>query len=558
MKRRVVALVRVSDEEQAQEGKTGIQRQLDDIHRVAREQRLEIVKLYRLEGISGPLVPDAPEFRELVAHMRQPDIEGLVVAKLDRLMRTDKVSDLAVFRFFESPKRLIWTSSGTPMDITTFEGKILISQQCLFAGKEKSDILERAHRGKAINRTRPDKCPDPMPRGVGFDKATGKYFYTPEAERVKIAFSMVLEGRSLRSIAAELGYKHQRCLRVQLLNPFWIGIRESKYRRGERPSAHGRLKDAPKILREEPIRVRTNLADAPLVPESVWEEAQDRLSQSRRTWMDARSQASPFLLSGLLWCPCGMRFYSKSDRRRGKIGYYYCSSQHNGDGCGSGWFRQDQIDGAITKLVSTTLANKESVERLVLSHKRDRAIQQVQKRIAGAEAEIERLNAQKAKLLDVVKRGLLDLDDPDVQGQFANVRAGLAEQNAVLRRATMEMEVSKIEDVSMLAMQIVGLFKKFGLMAVAERKNLLRKLFSRIVLHPDGRLETAMRFEYANVKPRTDMGSNLGVSLELPQVNVNKRLAVAAGGASFTVERRYNANVDSVGKAIRIVLGVKT
>lgn len=498
MKRNVVALIRVSDDEQAQEGKTGLQRQIDDVERIVEANQLEVVRLFRLEGVSGPLVPESPEFQEMVDLMKRPDIAGLVVAKLDRLMRTENVSDLAVFKHFERPKRLIWTNSGSVLDITTFEGKILISQQCLFAGKEKADILERAHGGKQKNRAKADKCPDPLPRGAVFNRKNGQFAYTPEAERIKIACQKVLEGQSQRSIARELGYKHPRCLRIQLMNPIWIGIRESKYRRGERPSCGGRLKDGPKVLREEPIRAVTNLAENPLILPSVWNEVQKRLNRSQRTWQLERSRESAFELSGLLYCPCGKRFYSKSDRN----GYYYCSSQHDGEGCGNRWFRREEVDGSAARAIREILTNPAKVRELVMSKKSADSEIQIRKRTADAEAEVERLEGEKVRLLKLVRSGIADPDDTDVQKQFIDIRASVAEQNALLHKAQVERESNRITDVAVLVRQIVKLFAKFETLGITERKGLLRKLVSRMSLGRDGQLNISLRLSNSHMDTR--------------------------------------------------------
>ena len=65
--KKVLGLVRVSGEEQAQEGKTGIDRQRQDLARIAAANGLEILRVYELIGISGTIIQQAPEFQAMVA-----------------------------------------------------------------------------------------------------------------------------------------------------------------------------------------------------------------------------------------------------------------------------------------------------------------------------------------------------------------------------------------------------------------------------------------------------------------------------------------------------------
>src|ERR1700733_2023908 len=89
-KRKVLALIRVSSEGQADDDKTGIQRQKNDIAIHCKTYNLEIVgEPYQLEGISGANVQHSPKFREILSKLSQPSIAGIVIAALDRFYRPE-------------------------------------------------------------------------------------------------------------------------------------------------------------------------------------------------------------------------------------------------------------------------------------------------------------------------------------------------------------------------------------------------------------------------------------------------------------------------------------
>ena len=96
----VVALVRVSSEEQAAEGLGGIERQLRDIASIAAREGLNIAHTFRLEGVSGSTVQLHPQFKAMLQAVAKRDCAGLVISSPDRLMRCSDLSDLAALAVF--------------------------------------------------------------------------------------------------------------------------------------------------------------------------------------------------------------------------------------------------------------------------------------------------------------------------------------------------------------------------------------------------------------------------------------------------------------------------
>src|SRR5437763_1358112 len=94
-KRKVVSMIRVSTDRQAQDDKTGPVRQRREVKFTCDKFNLVVVKEFALEGITGIVVRKTKEFKELKAMLGRPDIVGLVIPSSDRLSRTTEFSEVA-------------------------------------------------------------------------------------------------------------------------------------------------------------------------------------------------------------------------------------------------------------------------------------------------------------------------------------------------------------------------------------------------------------------------------------------------------------------------------
>jgi DNA invertase Pin-like site-specific DNA recombinase len=488
--KKVLGLVRVSGEEQAQEGKTGIDRQRQDLARIAAANGLEVLRVYELIGISGTIIQQAPEFQAMVAELRRPDLEGLVVAQIDRLARTSEISDLEIFRHFIKPKRLIWTNSGV-FDPSEFTGKLMLVFQSLFGGRERELIQERMHQGKEIRRRQADACPDPLPRGVQFDRQAKVYRYTPDAERVRTAFDMILAGKSILSTSKKLGYKNQRGLSIQLRNRIWIGYREYRHRRGVRPPpVDGKLRDAKKILREDPIIVRTNLADAPLITEVTFDAVQVLLDDKHRVWRNARREVSLFESSGLIRCgTCGDLYYSKwhSSARKGEGGYYYCKSKHaGGKGCGAKNADRVAMDDTLLRVLEQELSRPERLLELLESGRSQTAETRSSARTSELTTKQKRLQQEKERMIALLRTGCVAPDDPDVQRELRDIQTESDGITVVLKDNLRHQEAAATIDVQTLANVIASLFGEFRFLDRKNRKEFLRRVVDHVVVKDGG------------------------------------------------------------------------
>jgi len=500
----------LSTEEQAAEGKGGLLRQQEEIRIAAQRWNLEISKSYRIIDVSGTQVSESSEFRDLLETLKQPSVNGLVVAAIDRLMRPDDFSSFSVYDFFAKNHRYIWTPSSQ-IDVAEDSGFLEALVQGMMAGLDRRRILRNTQVAKEEKR-KLGRCANAkitLPNGVNFDFVTGKWsFVEPYASRVREAFGLFLTGNySIRHIAKILGYKSARTLYNHLRNPIWCGIREYRYRRGSEkyPSQNGRQSDRKRVLRDEPLIVKLGME--PLISEEDFQKAQELLETRRGEWKSARSKGSRFEATGLLYCHCGQRMYSKSARRSEGHDSYYCRSKHACKGCGSPSVKRETIDFTISSFVSDYFLKPAAMELLLKSVNERKDSGRLTANIERARAEIEQLGAKKRRLLSLAVSGAFSPEEIECEAKC--IDADTTAWNATLRKAERDLAAMTIANSRNLALAIASVFAEFQHLQPSERKLLLRRFVSRVDISGDSITGIRMQIPDMSTKmcTRTGRGS---------------------------------------------------
>lgn len=136
---KLIAYVRVSTSEQATEG-VSLDMQERAIHAWGEAMGHEIVAVYREEGVSASTL-ERPQLREAINESLRHSRDGLVVLKLDRLVRS--VAGLAELmdRFNAEGKALI--SVRDSLDTTSAGGRLVGNIMASVAQWEREIISER-------------------------------------------------------------------------------------------------------------------------------------------------------------------------------------------------------------------------------------------------------------------------------------------------------------------------------------------------------------------------------------------------------------------------------
>lgn len=157
LKLKVVGYVRVSTEEQAAGG-LGLEAQQAKIRGYCDLYELDLVAVLSDPGFSGKSL-DRPAMREALdlLRRRKDPVDGLVLAKLDRLTRSVADWSSLINEFFRDEKKRLF-SVGESIDTRTAAGRMMIGMIMLIAEWEREVIGERTRDALAAKIARGERC----------------------------------------------------------------------------------------------------------------------------------------------------------------------------------------------------------------------------------------------------------------------------------------------------------------------------------------------------------------------------------------------------------------
>lgn len=226
MRKQNVAYLRVSTE--AQTEKYGLDMQRQKILEYCEKEKIKIDKWYIDGGYSGSKL-NRPEIQKLLADAEKGEIGRIFVYKLDRLSR-DTVDTLNLLNK-TFPKYGIQLISMTeeirtdnPMDeiVTTMNAAMNQYERKVIRMRMAAGMKERVKKGLWMGGGR-------VPIGYYYDRNDGILHIDEEqAEKVRQAYRMYIDGYSCENIAKILGFKGERIVVQILKRKSNIGLIEYK------------------------------------------------------------------------------------------------------------------------------------------------------------------------------------------------------------------------------------------------------------------------------------------------------------------------------------------
>ncbi len=194
-----VAYTRCSTSEQAESG-LGLEAQRTQIERYAELYGVTVDRWVVDEGQSAKNL-DRPGVAEVLAGLDSREVEGVIVAKLDRLTRSVRDAGDLVERYFASGRaRLI--SVGEQIDTTTAAGRLVLNVLASVGQWEREAIGERTRAALASKRAKGERV-GTVP--YGYRAASGRLVpHAPEQAAITRALQLRRSGSSQAAIAASL------------------------------------------------------------------------------------------------------------------------------------------------------------------------------------------------------------------------------------------------------------------------------------------------------------------------------------------------------------------
>lgn len=378
VRKKVIGLVRVSTQQQAEDDRGGLPRQYAVIERTIEVQNLDCVEIVELAGVSGTEVRGNSEIQRILSMIESHEVQGVVVADLDRLLRPAQFEDFALLDVFCHAKAFVYCG-GESYDFASPEGKFMATIRSAFSGLERQLMLKRS-KGAVDALCRAGKHPfglRQLPRGISYDRKTSRWHVTEDIAPVLEAFRLIDED-GVHNVAkvARLTGINERALHNLLRNSLYMGWRLYQTGRSEKKvlSKRGKMYK-PKIRLPQDQVIEVKVLECPPVDADRFARVQAVLAATTKAWK-AEKRGKPInMVRSIARCAaCGERLYFSQDRRRPKTGgYYFCSKHYyqNNESkrcsCGAPNMSKVEVDKATNLFVSDILTRPSSV-RAVLNH----------------------------------------------------------------------------------------------------------------------------------------------------------------------------------------------
>jgi site-specific DNA recombinase len=207
---KVIGYPRVSTEEQSEEG-VSLAAQIARMKAYAKLYNLEIVDIVEDAGFSAKSL-DRPGLQSILARLKRKEVDGILVAKLDRLSRNvGDWNELITNYFGEKPGKVL-LSVADQIDTRTASGRMVLNMMMTIYQWEREIIAERTRESLRYKRSVGQKCGGPVPFGfMRGEDIPGKkgpvktLVECPEEQRIlTLMKELRASGMTLAAIASEL------------------------------------------------------------------------------------------------------------------------------------------------------------------------------------------------------------------------------------------------------------------------------------------------------------------------------------------------------------------
>ncbi|WFB36786.1 recombinase family protein [Kiritimatiellota bacterium B12222] len=503
-KSKVIGLIRVSSEQQAEEDRAGIPRQREVINRTIKANNLECIEMIELSDVSGTTVAKSYEIQRVLKMVSTRVIDGIAIADIDRLIRPDQFEDFALLQVFQDAEATLFCGDQKH-DLSTDSGYLNTGFQALMAGNEVRTLKRRVHGAKESKRQegRLPTTTITLPMGISYDRNKEKqgllptecWSYNSEVQPVVEAFRLVDEEgiTNLSELGRRVGI-HHRTLRNQLRNELYTGWRVYDHKRGKEkyPSKNGKAPDRKKVKRTADEIIRVRVLEPGAVDQERFNRVNKLLNTTNGNWSESRKGGTKHLLTGVGFCGhCGERLYCNSGKRKDRKShaYYYCKqndylNRRKGCSCELKNKRQDATDEKVAEFVSKELTKPSFLNDLLTSyHKVEES-----KKLSSENTVVDWVSEGKK-----LKRRFENIENDYLEGsitadQFNRVSGKLAEKikEAEANQRKTPLPPSDDELTQAISRLARGALAFNRIQDPAKQKVAIRQLFSKIHVTNDG------------------------------------------------------------------------
>ena len=451
------AYVRVSSDDQAEEGRSGLPRQIEHIHEAALKYGYRITwDLVYADDFTGFDFESRPSLSNLRREYRSSErrAHAVIMEHLDRLSRN---ADWHQGYLLDEMRRF----KVEPVFWKTFSSRIERAVMGAIAQDGMEQAIERMRTG-TLNKARSGRVTAKVP-AFGYklvdqygqenthEARKNTYYAIVEGQAYVVCFmfeAIAYRGMSSYELLKEVDERaksdprfraprgrawNERTFVKMLRNPVYKGefIANRYYKEKVTTfDEHGVPKTAIKERQrpeEEWIRVEVPA----IVDEETWETANRNLFRNKG--FARRNKKYVYLLTDLIVCAtCGRRYHGHTENTRKKIQRYTCSTMHQRPAvrelrpCGQTTIRCELIDSAVWTIIAESLLNPELIAEAIEARYSNEQVDDVRQQIAYLERAIPTKDTEEAKLKQAYLVGAYTVEE------FASERKRLLCEREIL------------------------------------------------------------------------------------------------------------------------------
>ena len=457
---RVALYPRVSGHEQ--EDNYSIPEQIERMKKYCEARDWMVYKIYT-DSVQTGATTDRPGLQSLIKDCEDGKFDMVLVYKLDRLSRSQKDTLYLIEDVFEKHD-VGFTSMTENFDTSTPFGKAILGVLAVFAQLERDKITERTMMGKKA-RAAEGKWHGSKWVPIGYDYEEG-LLKPNEYEKMQILeiadlFLQRIPVRTIATMVTEKGYKHKhgeweaKTIKRVLSNPVNLGL----------------IKDGDTLY--------PGLHDA-IIDQETFDAIQVIMNERKEAYgSTARPHKS--LLAGFLFCShCGGR-YARQTNTEG-LQYYSCYSRNKSQkkmikdpNCKNKNYKAGELDTAILLEINKLALDPEYVDHV----RQNKPKNDVNEKIKSITLEIEKINSQISKMMDLYALGTIDMD------VISTKVTELNKTKTALQREIDSLDVPDSDEMAVEEIQSIASMMNDENLTLQDKRNIIQSLIYYIEIDND-------------------------------------------------------------------------
>jgi site-specific DNA recombinase len=457
---RVALYPRVSGHEQ--EDNYSIPEQIERMKKYCESRDWMVYKIYT-DSVQTGATMDRPGLQSMIKDIEDGKIDMVLVYKLDRLSRSQKDTLYLIEDVFDKHD-VGFTSMTENFDTSSPFGKAVLGVLAVFAQLERDKITERTTMGKKA-RAAEGKWHGSKWVPIGYNYENG-LLQVNEYEKMQILeiADLFLKQTPVRTIATmmtEKGYKHKygeweaKTIKRVLSNPVNLGL----------------IKDGDTLY--------PGLHDA-IIEEQVFDEIQVIMNERKDKYgNNARPHKS--LLAGFLFCKHCTGRYARQTNSDG-LQYYSCYSRNKSQkkmikdpNCKNKNYRAAELDLTILTEFKRLAIDPEYIEHI----RENKPKNDVNDKIKSITSEIEKINSQISKMMDLYAMGTIDMD------MISTKVAELNKTKTALQQEINSLDVPDSDEMTTKEIQSIAAMMDDESLSLQDKRNIIQSLIYYIEIDND-------------------------------------------------------------------------